>query len=195
MSQNEKIQIVEIVVVEGIHDKQAVLEIANADVWVIGGNRIARRFMEELRRASQSRGVVILTDPDGAGEQIRRRIEQAVPGCKHAFVPKREAVSDTGVGVEHASPQAIRAAFEQVRLTKQSTLREGHGPFNMEDLLNAGLANGRNAAQRRTAVGDVLRIGYANAKSFLHKLNALGVSRDEWQRALDIVGKEDEGKP
>lgn len=190
-----RISIAEIVVVEGIHDKQAVLQVANADVWVIGGDRIAHRFMEELKRASEARGILVLTDPDGPGERIRRRIEQAIPSCKHAFLAKRLATSKVGVGIEYASPMDILHALKGARLAQNQVDGRGEPQFSRQDLVAAGLVDNACAAGRRSAMGDALHIGYANAKAFLHKLNALGVSREEWEHALDIVAKGEGQKP
>jgi ribonuclease M5 len=181
----EKVRVKEIIVVEGFHDKQAVDAAVEADVWVAGGDRIARRFIEELKRASRHRGVLILTDPDGPGERIRRRISEAIPGVKHAFIPRKRATNSKGIGVEHAGAEDIRrailAARPEVFTAERST---GGDTFTMDDLIEAGLVHASDAALKRMALGDILHLGYANAKSFLYKLNALGVTREEWEAAL-----------
>jgi ribonuclease M5 len=168
----ERVRIREIVVVEGWHDKQAVDRALEADVWVLGGDRVARRTLAELRRASQHRGVILLTDPDGPGERIRRRVAEAVPGCKHAHLPRSKAFGRGRVGVEHADPAAIRDAVLAAR---------------------PELAQHPRAALRRRRVGEMLGIGYANARSFLKKLNALGVTRAEWDAALAALASEEDG--
>lgn len=173
----------ELIVVEGIHDKQIVALAVDADIWVIGGDRIAHRFLDELERASRIRDVIIFTDPDGPGERIRHRIVSRIPHCKHAYLPKLKAISGNKVGIEHASRTVILEALQKVR--SKSTLSTGTHSFTMEDLWQAGLVSGKSAGERRRAVGDILNIGYGNAKSFLQKLNVLGVSRDEWENALD----------
>lgn len=184
--QSELPVIQELVVVEGLHDKQAVDTAVSADVWVIGGDRIANRFLNELERAARTRGVIVLTDPDGPGERIRRRIEERIPNCKHAFLHKAEAVAHHRVGVEFASPESIRLALLAVRKAQNKSIQEQS--FTLEDLREAGLAGGPGAAERRTEVGEYLRIGYANAKAFVRKLNVLCVTRDEWNEALSRIG-------
>lgn len=187
-------QMNEIIVVEGLHDKQAVDLAVKANVWVIGGDRIARHFLAELRRASQLRGVIVFTDPDGTGERIRRRIDDAVPGCKHAFLSRQQAgglKSVASLGIEHASPEDIRTALCSAKQTStssltESTLESSGTPiacFTMEDLEENGLVGARSAAARRTAVGEVLGIGYGNAKAFLRKLNVLGITQEEFHLA------------
>lgn len=183
----------EIVVVEGIHDKQAVLSAVTADVWVIGGNRIARRFLEELRRASLHRGIIVLTDPDGPGEEIRRRIEQAVPNCRHASLSRADAKGKQGIGVEHARPDAIRSALFAARGPAPAGTAAVAPTFCMQDLIDAGFAHGAGAAERRAAAGDLLHIGFGNAKAFLRKLNALGVTRAEWAETLQRLAEKGDG--
>ncbi|WP_051663170.1 toprim domain-containing protein [Alicyclobacillus macrosporangiidus] len=186
----ERVRIREIVVVEGWHDKQAVDRALDADVWVLGGDRVARRTLAELRRASQHRGVILLTDPDGPGERIRRRVAEAVPGCKHAHVPRSKARGHGRIGVEHADPAAIRDAVLAAR--PERTHARPEPVFHLTDLADAGLTQHPLAAFRRRRVGEILGIGYANAKSFLKKLNALGVTRAEWDAALAALASEED---
>ena len=63
--------------------------------------------MERIKAAQKRRGVIIFTDPDFAGEKIRKKIAAEVPGCKHAFLPREEAKKDGDIGIENASPESI----------------------------------------------------------------------------------------
>lgn len=182
-----RLQIDELIVVEGIHDRQRVEAAVNADVLVIGGDRIGQRVMDAIRRGAAHRGVIVFTDPDGAGERIRRRIDQAVPGCKHAHLPRRQAVSSHGLGVEHASVAHIQAALQRARPATSGEVRQA--AFAQADMLKARLVACEEAVARRTALGDLLGIGYGNAKSFLHKLNVLGVTREQFEAALEMLDK------
>lgn len=173
----------EVIVVEGIHDKQRVNMAVAADVIVLGGDRLGSRTMNLIRLAHKNRGVIVLTDPDGAGERIRRRIEQAVPGCKQAQLTRRQAISDGGIGVEHAAVDDVRAAILRARSADVEACVEPL--FQMSDLFGAGLVGASGAASKRQALGDLLGIGYGNAKAFLGKLNTLRVSREEWDSAIE----------
>jgi ribonuclease M5 len=197
-----RFRVSEIVVVEGLHDRQRVEAAVAADVWVVGGDRVSRRVLSELRRAGARRGLIILTDPDGPGERIRRRIDEAVTGCKHAFIPRAKATDGRRIGVEHASLEAIRDALQKARQNTDSKAVPKHGEdakgsegpvaaFTLDDLVAHGLAGAEDAALRRRLLGDRLGIGYANAKAFLRKLNLLGVTRAEWQEAVADLGLAD----
>lgn len=184
--EDKRVPIREIIVVEGLHDRQAVERAVQADVWVLGGDRVARQLLAELRRAAQNRGVIVLTDPDGPGERIRRRVDAAVPGCRHAALTRRQASTARGVGVEHAQPSDILAALLNAR---GGAAPEGlrADVFTREDLLAMRMVGDPHAAARRQAVGDLLGIGTGNAKAFLRKLNALGITRSEWEEATARV--------
>ena len=61
----------------------------------------------------------------------------------------------------------------------------------MNDLTAHQLNGSADAAERRAAVGAVLGIGYGNAKQFLKRLNHYGVTREEWNNALQTVESEE----
>jgi ribonuclease M5 len=186
----EKPRLKELVVVEGLHDAQAVREAVLADVWVVGGDRVAKRFLLELERAARGRGVIVLTDPDGPGERIRQRIVKAIPAAKQAFISKSLALGKGKVGVEHAMPGVIRAALMAAKATVVSELVALE--FTTDDLMQAGLIGSIGAAEKRRQVGDILNIGTGNAKTFLNKLNGLGITRNEWLRAVGKVESKDQ---
>lgn len=177
----------EVVVVEGLHDKQRVDEAVDAEVLILGGDHISRRTVDLLRRAVQVRGAIVLTDPDGAGERIRRRLDQLVPGLQHAYLRRTSATSPQGVGIEHAKAEDVRRALVEARGRDR---RNGETPsarapeFSLDDLVQHRLIHHPDAASRRERLGDMLAIGYGNAKAFLHKLNAYGVTRQEFEDAV-----------
>lgn len=71
-----RIKIQESIVVEGRDDSAAVLSAVDADIIITNGFHLRRPVVERMARALASNGLIILTDPDFAGEGIRRRIEK-----------------------------------------------------------------------------------------------------------------------
>lgn len=86
-------KIKEIIVVEGKDDTVAIKRAVDADTIETNGSAIGEHVIEQVKLAQQKRGVIILTDPDYPGERIRKIISEMVPGCKHAFLPKEEALA------------------------------------------------------------------------------------------------------
>lgn len=101
--------------VEGKEDTVAVRRAVEADTIETGGSAIGEAVLRRIELARERRGVIVFTDPDVPGEKIRKIIEARVPGCKHAFLAKADARGKDGIGVEHASPEAIRGALARVR--------------------------------------------------------------------------------
>ena len=167
----------EVIIVEGRMDIRAVKRAVDADCIITDGFRLRSRTLNDIRAAYEKRGIIILTDPDSVGERIRNKLTAIFPRAKHAFIPQEEATATDGdIGVEQASPEAIRAALQQLRMQELNAGEE----FTMADLVGCGLAGGEAASSRRARLGKKLGIGFANAKTFLKRLNTYGVTREEF---------------
>lgn len=179
----------EVIVVEGKKDVAAVQQAVKADFIETRGSAVGKDVIDQVRRAAMVRGVIILTDPDAAGERIRRIISREVPGCKHAFISREDAETVEGIGVEHASVEAIRSALNNVRWE----IKKADEPeITWERYLEAGLAGGARSRQRREALAQELRIGYGNGKQLFRRLTLLRISRQEFEQALIRIGREEQ---
>ena len=170
----------EVLVVEGKMDVRAVDRAVEADCIITDGYRLAPKTLASIRDAYKRRGIIILTDPDPAGERIRRFLSKKFPEAKHAFVPKEEATAAGDIGIEQAKPEAIRRALETVRTLNW----EPSHLFSSADLVKHGLSGSPDASRRRARLGAILGVGFANAKTFLQRLNHYGVTREEFENGL-----------
>lgn len=179
----------EVIVVEGKEDTVAVRRALEADTIETGGSAINESVLRRIELAQERRGVIVFTDPDAPGERIRKIVAARVPDCKHAFLTKDEARGKDGIGVEHAAPEAIRRALEQVRTPEAG---EGGGAAEIEwsDLLDAGLIVHDSAARRRERMGELLGIGYANGKQFHKRCSTFRITRKEFAEALEQLERE-----
>lgn len=181
----------ETIVVEGKSDMIAVRKAVDADIIITGGMGFSKSTIELIKKAQASRGVIILTDPDYAGEKIRRIISDRVKGVKHAFVPLEEAQTEDDIGIENAAPDSIKKALSMARVEEDGNVEE----FNINDMVIYGLSGQNGSATLRNLIGKILGIGYTNAKQFLRRLNRYGITREEFDNAYEnIVNsyKEDE---
>lgn len=179
MSDN-RIWIKEAIVVEGKDDQSALSRAVDAEIIVTHGFGLSAQTFRRIKTAQKRTGVIIFTDPDRAGENIRRKIDQIVPGCLHAFLPLEDAVLEGDIGIENASPESLRRALAKVR-TRRTSPRE---VFSRQDLIEGGLSGGADASGRRSALGKRLGIGYGNAKRLLARLNHYEITREEFEEAL-----------
>ena len=177
----------EVLVVEGKMDVVAINKAVEADCIITEGFNLLPRTIKNIKAAYEKRGIIILTDPDSAGERIRSYLVRRFPNAKHAFIPAQEATANDDIGVEQAKPEAIRKALAKVRTAESEPSNE----FSAKDLILNGLNGSQSASLRRAKVGEILGIGFANAKTFLRRLNNYGVTRDEFEKALAQLDKED----
>ncbi|MCP8618163.1 ribonuclease M5 [Salirhabdus salicampi] len=183
-------RIKEIIVVEGKDDTTAVKRAVEADTIETNGSAVNKSTIQQIKHAKEKRGVIVFTDPDYPGQRIRAIIDREVPGCKHAFLPKKEALQKqgNGVGIEHASPEAIQNALKSVyELTSNQKIY-----ITKEDLLQFGLLGTREAKERRKKLGERLNIGFTNGKQLEKRLNMFQIERDEFTSVMEQILREEE---
>ena len=178
----------EIIVVEGRDDTAAIKRALNAEVIETHGLGITDDTIERIKLACERRGVIVFTDPDYPGEKIRDIISKEVKNCKHAFLSKDKALKDGDVGIENAEPKDIIEALEKARMETISERTE----FTKTDMLLYGLVGMKDANIKRDLLGRALGIGHCNSKQFLKRLNNYEVSREEFEKAISEVLKQDE---
>jgi ribonuclease M5 len=182
----EEIMIKEVIVVEGKSDTVAIKRAVDADTIETGGSAVNKQVIDKIRLAKEKRGVIIFTDPDYPGEKIRKTVSKAVPGCKHAFITQDQGRGKRNLGVENASSEVIRQALQDVRTEATDLFQE---EITFEDLIQAGLVGGPMASERRGKLGELLGIGYANAKQMHKRLNIFHISRREFLAGLQSLGE------
>ncbi len=173
-------EIKEIIVVEGRDDTAAIKRAVKAETIETHGFGIRKETWELIGKAHETRGIIIFTDPDHAGETIRSRILEKYPDAKEAFLTRNDAEKAGDIGIENASPEAVVNALSKVCTRKEQTETQ----FVMNDLILAGLA-GDGSKERRQRMGKRLGIGYGNAKAFLRKLNEYGITREQFVKELE----------
>ncbi|MCB6993494.1 ribonuclease M5 [bacterium 210820-DFI.6.37] len=168
-------KIKEIIVVEGRDDTAAVKRAVDAQTIETHGYGIKKETWRLIEKAYNEKGIIIFTDPDFAGNQIRGRLTERFPAAGQAYLSKLDAQKDGDIGIENAEPENIRQALKKAHYTLETAGEE----FTIEDMRNYRLTADREAAARREQLGKALGIGYGNSKSFLNKLNRYGITREE----------------
>lgn len=176
-------KIKEIIVVEGRDDTTAVTRAVDCDTIETHGFGIRKQTWDLIEKAYNQRGIIIFTDPDYSGEEIRRRISERFPEAKHAYLSRKDARSGNDIGIENADDKSIIEALEKAKAVKV----ESENRFSVQDLQRAGMVGGPNSKEMRQEVGKILGIGYGNSNGFLKKLNSFDISRDDFQKAVAEV--------
>ena len=171
----------EFIVVEGRDDTERVKTAVECDTIETNGSAINQDTLNVIRHAQETRGVIVLTDPDFPGDKIRHTIRDYVPGVKHAYLDREKAKHKRGkIGIEHANVKDIREALMHV----SSPLEEAEETIDKSVLIDLGLIIGKDARRRREILGQKLHIGHSNGKQLLKKLNAFGYTEQDVREAL-----------
>ncbi|HWQ41784.1 MAG TPA: ribonuclease M5 [Desulfosporosinus sp.] len=174
----------ELIVVEGKNDAHAVRQaLGEVDIIWTEGYGLTKKKLDYILEMANRQGVIVFTDPDTVGEQIRNRIRTYVPMAKHTYLTRKVATKQGDIGVENAEPHEIRRAFAHIQQEQEIIFKN----FTIEDLFLVGLAGSRRASEYRVALGRKLGIGDTNAKQFLHRLNRFGISRESFLQAIEEV--------
>ena len=194
------IKIREAIVVEGRYDKNTLSQIVDAPIFQTNGFRIMKdkEQLELLRCVAQKRGLIVLTDSDGAGFVIRNHIKSGIPKefLKHAYIPeiqgkerRKKIPGKEGIlGVEGMTPQVIVDCLKRAGATLEGerTLsdRESITKF---DLYCMGLSGNPDSKAKRLALLKRLELPqHMSSNAMLEALNLL-YSKDELFRLVDTL--------
>ncbi len=175
-------KIEQVLIVEGRDDTCAVNRAVNAVTIETHGFGMSEEMWKRIDRAYRTKGIIILTDPDRAGENIRRKILRRYPDAGQAFLPRDKAMKKSDIGVENADPCDIIEALQKALRNMEAASEKKEDQFTVKDMERFGLSGGSGASERRARLGEALGIGYGNGKIFLKRLNSFGITRDEFEK-------------
>ena len=181
------LKIRETVIVEGRDDTINLKKAVDCFTIETHGFGISRETWEAIEKAYRERGIVIFTDPDHSGEEIRRKLTEAFPDAGQAYIARRDALKKGDIGVENAEPEVIVEALTKAlgHMKRPAGAADaGESDVTMKDLEELGLSGGAGSRELRELAGKALGIGYGNAKGFLNKLKGFGIRREELYEAI-----------
>ena len=180
------VKIREAIVVEGRYDKNTLSQIVDAPILETSGFGIFKdkKQMALLRQVAQKRGLIVFTDPDGAGFVIRNHIKSAIEPkyLKHAYIPdimgkerrKKTAGKEGKLGVEGVSREIILEALRRAGATIEGEETASQSLITKQDLMALGLSGGADASAKRLALMKKLNLPeHMSANAMLQALNLL----------------------
>ena len=189
----------EVIVVEGRYDKNTLSQVVDATVITVGGFSVFndKEKLAFLRRLAEERGLIILTDSDGAGFVIRNDLKGALPKdkVKQAYIPdihgkerrKRTPGKEGKLGVEGMKPDVLLETLRRAGATFLDETEEPlptKEPITKADLFALGLTGGPDSASKRQALLKKLELPeHLTANGMLEALNLL-YDRDSLQLFL-----------
>lgn len=183
----------EVIVVEGRYDKNTLLQVVDAVVIETSGFGIFNDSQKQklLRTMAEKRGLIILTDPDGAGFVIRNFIKSCIPAeqLKQAYVPdipgkeKRKArpSREGKLGVEGMRVEILLNALKRAGATFEGEEADPNiEKVTKADLYRIGLAGREESAKKRAELIRSLDLPeHLSADALLNVVNAI-MSREDF---------------
>ena len=181
------IHVREAIVVEGKYDKNTLSQLVDAPIFETGGFSILKdgEKLSLLRRVAEKRGLVILTDPDGAGFVIRNYLKGTLPKDKvlHAYVPeisgkekrKKTPGKEGKLGVEGMTREVLLQALQNAGATVDGVAQtKAADPITHTDLFELGLSGGKNSKEKRLALLALLDLpSHMSTAAMLDAVNLL----------------------
>ena len=187
-------KIKEVIVVEGRYDKNTLSQIVDTVIIETGGFGVFsdKEKLNLLRRMAEKRGLIILTDGDGAGFMIRNYLKGTLSkeNVKHAYIPdiygrekRKSSPSKEGkLGVEGMKPDVIISALKRAGATFED-IGVSVSPgveITKADMYLAGLTGTQGSAARRQELIKKLDLPEKlSPNALLDVLNVL-MSREEF---------------
>ena len=187
----------EVIVVEGRYDVNTLSQIVDATIVETGGFGIFKDKdkQEMLRSLAKRRGIIILTDGDGAGFLIRNFISGIVDPkyIKHAYIPdvegkekRKSAPSKEGkLGVEGMRPEIILNALKNAGATMDDdAMTPRYESISKAELYSLGLSGQEGSAEKRKILQRQLGLPEHLSDNDLVKVLNIISSRDELRALL-----------
>lgn len=169
-------KIKEVIVVEGKTDTQVLKELFDVETIETHGLALSQETLDYIKKVNDTRGVIVLTDPDYPGMKIRNMIKDVLPNSKHAFVKKKDAIGKNKVGIAEARKEAIIEALDNV-----ISFDETQQSISWEEFIDLDIIGNK---ERRIHVYEAFHLGYGNVKTLFKRLNMVGITKEDIKKVL-----------
>ncbi len=179
------LKIDEVIVVEGKYDRNRLSQFLDATIIETSGFRVFNNaaLRNMLSYAAEKRGLIVLTDSDNAGFQIRRYLRSFIDdsNIKNVYVPavqgkekRKRAASASGIlGVEGLSEEIILKALADAGVEQGKEAYPKREQFNTIDLYRLGLYGKNKSRKKLTLILKLL--GLPEQLSTKETLSVLGL--------------------
>lgn len=191
------IKVKEAVIVEGKYDKIKLSNILDALIIETNGFQIYKdkARLSFIRKLADERGIIIVTDSDHPGFQIRNYISKGIPAnrIKHIYIPdiygkekrKSEPSKEGKLGVEGIEDTLLAELFkkEQIEFSVENQAER----ITSYDLFAAGLSGSFNSKEKKKKLLKKLNLPeFLSTTSLLNYLNS-SMTKEEFENYIMTI--------
>ena len=173
--QNRKV-INKVVVVEGHSDTNKLKKLFVVETIETNGTALNDETINLIKLASKTKGVILLLDPDGPGESIRKKISEHLDDFENIFIPKHLFNKSKKIGVAETSDDVIIKAFDNL-----ISFSKTNNSLTWNEYLSLNL----NTKLKRKKITDHFNISESNNKQLFKWLNMMGVDIKKLNEVID----------
>ncbi len=189
-----------IIVVEGKYDKIKLSSIIDAVIIATDGFSIFKDKEKQkfLRKLSEKKEIVILTDSDSAGFVIRNFLSGILPKSKiiNAYIPdifgkekrKTEASKEGKLGVEGVPAETIKDALQKAGVLV-SEENENKKLVTKQDFYSDGLTGGADSKEKRLRLLKHLDLPQKMTTNAMIEIINTFMSYDDYKKAVEEIEK------
>ncbi len=170
-----------VIVVEGTSDSAFLSSFIESIYVETNGFEIPKEEINFLKNLPSNKRVIILTDSDEAGMEIRTRLLKELVNPINAIVDINLCNKNNKHGVAECSKNEVINVLEE-------HLQETN-PFNNKITTSDIVALGINTKEKRKTLCQNLNLGICNNKTMIKRMNFLNIQIEEIKKAM----KEDNG--
>lgn len=169
-----------IFVVEGINDTKKLKELnKNIITYETNGLGITNYMIEEIKKLQENFNIVLLLDPDGPGDIIRKRLSSNLKNPIHIFASKKDSIKNNKVGIENLDIDTLN------KLLDNKIVFNNKSKITKYDLFELKLMGHKNSKELRNKLSNYLNIGFTNSKRLLERLKGLGLEKNDIERIIN----------
>ena len=158
-----------VLVVEGKEDASYLSNYIESEIVVVNGYEMSESTINYLK----GKAVIVLSDPDEAGKQIRKTLNEKLDNVINVEIDITKCIRGIKNGVAECSIDEIMVKLQPYSVKNPAKLQQ----IQNSDLYNLGLVNGDLGL--RNFVCEKLNLGKCNGKTLLKRLNANNISLEE----------------
>lgn len=190
----------EAVVVEGKYDKIKLSSILNAVIIQTNGFGIYKdkEKLQMIRFYAEKTGIIILTDSDSAGFQIRNYLKGAIKkgSITNVYIPdifgkekrKTKYSAEGKLGVEGIDTKILIDAFNKAKIN--CVEKENENLITKQDFYFLGLTGGKDSSQKREKLKKYLNFpSLISTNSLLEMVNTM-MNKDELTAIMQKIENE-----
>lgn len=157
-------------VVEGISDRALLSRFFDTEIVTTNGTYVSRETIHYVVGLKNHHDIIIITDPDGPGKEIAKKILSAVPTAKQVEISKQNSIRKGKVGLAETDIDRLIPKILPLLSSEQTSV----ALLSLNDLIGYE----RHDVNFRVKIQNTYPIGKVNNKTMIKRLAYLGITKE-----------------